>query len=135
MPARIFEHIKDRSILLVDDDESIRDSMSLYFLGRGVTIDTCETAEEGIRYLESRHYDIIITDYKLPGMDGLGFICHVRSKGLDCYIILMTAYGRDAVIEAAFELGADDCIVKPFNAASVTESLTRFAERRGWSPA
>ncbi len=125
----LFEKIKDLKILLIDDDESIRDSMKMFFLGEGICIDTEETAEEGIRVLEKKHYDIIITDYKLPGMDGLSFLQHIHTLCSDSFKILMTAYGSNDLLASAVGLGIDEYIEKPFTAKLIRGALTRYLEK------
>jgi CheY-like chemotaxis protein len=67
----IFCRIKNMKIQLVDDDEWIRDSLSLFFEAEGCNLLTFETAEEGMEAVKKQAYDIVISDYKLPGMDGL----------------------------------------------------------------
>ena len=125
----VFEDIKDKKILLVDDDESIRDSMSMFFLGEGIRIDTFETAEEGIDAAKKQHYDIIITDYHLPGMDGLTFLRRIRELCPDSFRILITAYGSRQVLAAATVLGADEYIEKPFTTKLITDALSRLAKK------
>jgi len=123
------EEIKDKKILLIDDDEGIRDSMKMFFLGEGLTIDTVETAEEGIDALAKQHYDIIITDSNLPGMDGLSFLKRIHNLCPDSFKILMTTYAKDLPAAAA-GLGVDDCIQKPFSAKIIKDSLTRILKAR-----
>jgi len=126
---RSFEEIRDKKILLIDDDESIRDSLKMFFLGEGIHIDTVETAEEGIHVLEKQNYDIIVTDYKLPGMDGLSFLKHISDLCPQAFKILMTAYGSDELLAAATETGVDGYLEKPFNARIFRHSLKRFGEK------
>jgi len=123
------EGIRDKKILLIDDDEGIRDSMKMFFLGEGLNIDTLETVEEGIDALAKRHYDIIITDSNLPGMDGLSFLKRIHDLCPVSFKILMTTYARDLPAAAA-GLGVDECIQKPFNAKIIRDSLIRLLERR-----
>ncbi|HVN70958.1 MAG TPA: response regulator [Desulfomonilia bacterium] len=126
----LFEEIRDKKILLIDDDETIRDSMSMFFLGEGIPIDTLETGEEGIKALEKQHYDIIITDYRLPGMDGLTFLRRIRELCPDSFRILITAYRSKEVLAAAARLGADEYIEKPFTTKLIKDALSRYVERR-----
>ena len=126
---RSFEEIKDKKILLIDDDESIRDSLKMFFLGEGIHIDTAETAEEGIHVLENHTYDIIVADYKLSGMDGLSFLKHVHELCPEAFKILMTAYGSSELLTEAAEAGVNEYIEKPFNAKIFRHSLKRFVER------
>ncbi len=124
-----FGEIRDKRILLIDDDETIRDSLKMLFLGEGIRIDTAETAEEGIHALEKRSYDIIVTDYKLPGMDGLTFLKRIRDLCPGAFKILMTAYGSSELLAASAEIGVDEYLEKPFNARIFRHSLKRFVEK------
>jgi len=103
--------------------------MKMFFLGEGLTIDTVETAEEGIEALAKQHYDIIITDSNLPGMDGLSFLKRIHDLCPGSFKILMTTYLKDLPAAAA-GLGVDECIQKPFSAKIIRHSLTRFLEAR-----
>ena len=64
-----FEQLKKYRTLLVDDDEFIRNSLRMVFNNKGCFLETAETAEEGLRILEEKKYDIIISDLRLPGID------------------------------------------------------------------
>jgi DNA-binding NtrC family response regulator len=125
----MFEAIKDMKILLVDDDESIRDSLSMFFLSEGIQIDTLETAEEGLEALKERHYDIIITDHRLPGMDGLTFLRHIKTLCPTAFKVLITAYGGYDMLMTAAELGVNEYIEKPFTTKLIKNALSKLMER------
>jgi DNA-binding NtrC family response regulator len=125
----MFEAIKDMKILLVDDDESIRDSLSMFFLSEGINIDTLETAEEGLEALKEKHYDIIITDHRLPGMDGLTFLRHIRTLCPTAFKVLITAYGGYDMLITAAELGVNEYIEKPFTTKLIKKALSKLMER------
>jgi DNA-binding NtrC family response regulator len=125
----MFEAIKDMKILLVDDDESIRDSLSMFFLSEGIHIDTLETAEEGLEALKDHHYDIIITDHRLPGMDGLTFLRHLQTLCPTTFKVLITAYGGYDMIITAAELGVNEYIEKPFTTKLIKNALSKLMER------
>lgn len=91
---------------------------------------TCETAEEGLEAIKSQNYDIIIVDYKLPGMDGLEFLKRVRGSHPQAMKILATAYRSDDLVSAAIQIGIEDFIEKPFTAKTFEESLWRLIEKR-----
>ena len=124
----LFSKLKKMKILLIDDDEWIRDSMSLFFEGEGCQLTTLETAEEGIKELKIHHYDIIIADYKLPGMDGLTFLERIHKFYPDALRILISAYGNEEVRNKAKSLGVQDFIEKPFSAKTIEESLSRLID-------
>ena len=72
--------LKDMQILLVDDDESIRSSTTYYFRKKTHAFLTVETAEEALKLIDSLKWDIIISDYQLPGMNGIAFLDIIGRK-------------------------------------------------------
>ena len=122
----IFDRIKNMKILLVDDDEWIRDSLRLFFEAEGCNLLTFETAEEGMEAVKQQAYDIVISDYKLPGMDGLEFLRRVKEKQPNAFEILITAYANCEIVKEADEIGVKDIIPKPFTSEDVETSLSRI---------
>jgi len=122
----VFDRIKNMKILLVDDDEWIRDSLSLFFEAEGCNLLTFETAEEGMEAVKQQVYDIVISDYKLPGMDGLEFLRRVKEKQPNAFEILITAYANCEIVKEADEIGVKDIIPKPFTSEDVETSLSRI---------
>jgi len=125
----MFSKLKDKKILLVDDDEWIRDSLSLYFGTEGCHMMTVETAEEGMELLKQQGYDIILIDYKLPGMDGLTFSKKIQEMYPDTKKILITAYKTKEVVSEARQIGIQDFIDKPFTIHTIEDSLSRLIQR------
>lgn len=125
----LFSKLRNKKILLVDDDEWIRDSLTLYFCSEGCQLLALETAEEGIELLKRENYDIIISDYKLPGMDGLTFSKKIQEIRPNSIRILITAYGSDEIVSEAMRIGIHDFIEKPFTAKTIEGSLSRLIER------
>jgi DNA-binding NtrC family response regulator len=126
----LFSKLKSMKILLIDDDEWIRHSMSVFFEFEGCRLQAFETAEEGMEALKGQTYDIIIADYRLPGMDGLEFVRRSQKTHPDAVRILITAYGSREVVADAYRLGIQDVIKKPFAIESIEESLCRLIEER-----
>ncbi len=126
----LFQKLRKMKMLLIDDDEWIRDSLSTYFDSEGCSLVALETAEDGLVALEDHSYDIIIADYRLPGMNGLEFLERADGKNLnrDPIKILITAYGSDQVLDEVNKLGIDDFIAKPFSTATIEASLCRLIE-------
>ncbi len=125
----LFSKLKKMRILLIDDDEWIRDSLSLYFEGEGCHLFALETAEEGIEALKGQNYDIIMVDYRLPGMDGLEFLKRIQKTQSHAMKVLITAYRSDEVVSEAFKMGIQDFIEKPFTTKTIEESLARLIEK------
>lgn len=95
-------------VLYVDDEPSLL-SMGKQFLERreGFSVDTCGTAAEALEALASREYDAIISDYQMPGMDGIELLKITRLKNHDIPFILFTGRGREEVVIEAINHGAD----------------------------
>ena len=115
--------------MLIDDDEWIRDSLGLYFEGEGCHLLALETAEEGIEALKEQHYDIIMVDYRLPGMDGLEFLRRIQKTQPNALKLLITAYKSEGVVSEALKIGIQDFIEKPFTTKTIEGSLTRLIEK------
>ncbi len=124
----LFTKLKKMKILLIDDDEWIRDSLHLFFESEGCHITVLEKAEEGMVELKEQAYDIIIADYRLPGMDGLEFLKRIKESYPEAMKILITAYGSKEVVSEAHRIGVQDFIEKPFTTNTIEESLSRLIE-------
>jgi DNA-binding NtrC family response regulator len=106
---------KKISILVVDDEESVRDSLSLWFTEDGYRVDCAENAKKALSILESDDFDIILTDLKMPGMDGLELLRRIRTLNKDSIIIVMTAFASVDTAVKALKDGAFDYVTKPFD--------------------
>ena len=116
-------------ILLIDDDEWIRDSLSLFFGREGCRLIAFETAEEAIEALAEQTYDVIIADYMLPGMDGLEFFGLIKKSHPRAWKILITAYGSKEVFSESRRLGVGEVVEKPFTTNTLEECVARLEER------
>ena len=100
----LFSKIREMKILLIDDDEWIRDSLSIFFEAEGCRVMALETAEEGLSAVEDQAFDLIIVDYKLPGLDGLEFLKRIHTSQAGAIKILITAYRNENVVSEAKKL-------------------------------
>ena len=125
------EALKTKKILLVDDDQSIRLSLFYYFGKKCAFFGVRETAEQALEHLEKEAYDIIICDYRLPGMDGLSFFQELHRLEIPVLKVLITAFGNLELAIEAIKIGVHDFILKPFNAHTVEQSLLRLIEKYG----
>ena len=103
------------SILIVDDEESVRDSLYNWFIEDGYDVGCTENAKEALSMIESRNFDIILADIKMPGMDGLEMHRRIRSLNKDAIVIIMTAFASVSTAVQALKDGAYDYITKPFD--------------------
>lgn len=102
-------------LLLVEDDNDIREITARRLRTEGYSVDTCTNGEDGQDYIEATDYDVVILDIMLPRRDGLAVLRNVRSRGINVPVLLLTA--RDAIEDrvSGLDAGADDYLVKPFS--------------------
>jgi len=122
----LFNNLQGKKTLLIDDDEWIRDSLTLLFESESCSLVALETAEEGIKALTKQSYDIIIVDYRLPGMNGLEFLEWIQDYNPDAVKILITAYSDKDLISRAQKIGVQDFIEKPFTSKAIHKSLSHL---------
>ena len=110
-----FNKLKKLKTLLVDDDELIRDSLKIAFSAKGCAMRVAESAEQGLKAISEEPFDIIISDLRLPGMNGLDFIKQAAVIQPDAIRFLITAYRDDHIISEAVRIGVNEFIEKPFS--------------------
>lgn len=103
------------SLLIVDDEESVRDSLYNWFIEDGYSVDYAENAKEALTMIESKNYDIILADIKMPGMDGLEMHRRIKSLNTNSIVIVMTAFASVETAVQALKDGAYDYVTKPFD--------------------
>lgn len=103
------------SILVIDDEASIRESLEVLLSLEGYTTAMAVDGEEGLRMLESNSYDLVLLDLAMPGQSGLEILPQIKVRQPDLPVIMITAYGTvDNVIEA-MRAGAENFIQKPWD--------------------
>ncbi|MBI4697395.1 MAG: sigma-54-dependent Fis family transcriptional regulator [Nitrospirae bacterium] len=102
-----------KSILIVEDEDTLRESLKRIFVKDGFHVDTAESAEKGVGLVDNNIYDIIISDIILPGIDGIEMLSKVRQVLPDQIFIVMTAYASLDTAIKALRAGAYDYIMKP----------------------
>jgi len=100
-------------VLVVDDEEKLRRVIELQLLAAGYDVEKAASAEEGLRLAERA--DLVLTDLKLPGMDGLELLAAIRRQNMQAPVIVMTAFGTIEVAVQAMKSGAVDFLLKPFS--------------------
>ena len=103
-----------RTILVVDDDERLRDLLVEYLTGRGFHVESVEDGETALSRLRQRGIDLVVLDIMLPGMDGLA-VCRELRGFSQVPVIMLTARGDETDRIVGLELGSDDYLAKPFN--------------------
>ncbi len=103
------------TILVVDDELLIRDLLYDFFSGQGWNIAVAEDGEKALELVQSRQIDLVLTDLKMPNMDGMTLSTEIKESHPDLPIMVMTAYPSVESAVQALRLKLDDYIVKPFN--------------------
>lgn len=103
------------SILIVDDEESVRDSLYNWFIEDDYRVAMAESAKGALSLLESDQFDIVLADIKMPGMDGLEMLRLIKSLRQETVVIMMTAFATVDTAVQALKDGAFDYVTKPFD--------------------
>ncbi|MCF7827314.1 MAG: response regulator [Candidatus Marinimicrobia bacterium] len=115
---------KPKSVLIIDDEQSIREVLVTYFEQQGYDVLTASDGRDGIAQFKSRPTNLVITDIVMPRVEGIETIRKIRKQSKSVKIIAMTGY-VDAYLREAITLGADDSIVKPFDSEQLNQVLHR----------
>src|SRR3979411_813440 len=118
-----------RSILIVDDEEPIRQVLTEGLGGHGYVGRAAADGEEALRELSERDYDAVVTDVRMPRMDGLSLVRAVQQVAPDVTVIVMSAYGSHDLALEAMKAGAYDYLGKPFRPDEVLLILRKAEER------
>jgi two-component system response regulator PilR (NtrC family) len=103
------------NLLIVDDEQSYRQLLKLVFGSEGHRVRTAENGREAVTLLAAEPADLIISDVRMPDMDGISLLRAARETNADIGFVLMTAFATVETARDAFKLGADDFIQKPFD--------------------
>ncbi len=117
------------SVLIVDDEERIRISLSGMLSDEGFSTQVCAAGEECLRLLDENSFDLVILDVMLPGRDGLDILREIRGKHADVRVIMMSGQADLAMAVEATKLGAVDFFEKPLNGDRVLLALKNLDER------
>ena len=115
--------------LLIDDNEIIRDTLTMVFAHKNCAIKAVATAEEGLCTLERERFDIIICDFSLPGINGAEFFSRVGATYPNTIKILISGFASQNEVAEALEMGVDAFLNKPFSILALQELLTSLADK------
>jgi two-component system NtrC family response regulator len=122
--------MKKSSILLIDDDDSLRRVIEFSLAEAGYKVQAAASGEEGLRLFGKEPFDAVITDITMPGMNGMEVLSRVRERDDTLPVILITAYGTIESAVLAMKQGAFDYITKPFNRDELRMTLDRALRMR-----
>jgi two-component system, OmpR family, alkaline phosphatase synthesis response regulator PhoP len=120
------------TVLVVDDEEDIRELVELNLSREGYSVLPCQTGEQALEQAASRLPDVIILDLMLPGMDGLEVCRRLKAdeRTRQIAVVMLTAKGEESDIVTGLELGADDYVTKPFSGKVLAARVRRLLRRQ-----
>lgn len=121
---------QDIGILVVDDEQIVRESLEGWFAEDGYRVETAASAQEALQKLQTGTWHILLVDIKMPGMDGLELQQRVKEIDENVVVIIMTAYASVETAVQALKEGAYDYITKPFDPDELAHIIRNAIERR-----
>jgi DNA-binding response OmpR family regulator len=116
-------------ILVVDDEGANRYSVSKTLQRVGYTVNDAASGEDALDMLDKQIYDVVLTDIRMPGLDGVELLRRIKEDAPDAIVILMTAYASLGTAVEALRLGAHDYLIKPSSSQDIRQSVARGVER------
>lgn len=114
-------------LLIVDDEEEIRKSLARHYEFEGYSVSTAKNGIEALKLMEESRFEVVITDIKMPEMDGLELLKAIKEHYPMTHTIVMTGYVTMENLLAAIRYGADTCIFKPFKNMEELDSAIEHA--------
>ncbi|MBD3381277.1 MAG: response regulator [candidate division Zixibacteria bacterium] len=118
------------SVLVIDDKDSIRKMLLQTLSAEGHEVNAAANGLEGIELSKKQRYDVVLTDLKMPDMDGISVLSAVKEENPDASVIVMTAYGTIETAVEAMKRGAFDFLTKPFDTDHLNVMINRAVENQ-----
>ncbi|HSQ15653.1 MAG TPA: response regulator, partial [Candidatus Binatia bacterium] len=119
---------KKVSIMVVDDEEIVRESLSGWLEEAGYHVEAVESGRTALERLPERAWDLMLVDLKMPGMDGIQLMDEVHKTAPEMLVIIMTAYATVDTAVKAMKKGAYDYFVKPFNPDDISLTIRKIVD-------
>jgi two-component system response regulator FlrC len=127
---RLYENLRGLKIALVEDDALLRDSLVLYFHSKGCVVSGFADAEAAIRSFKTDRPDIVISDYVMPGTDGMDLLRQVGVLHPAALRVLITGHPSPDLTREVTQAGIDEFILKPFSVEELEYALRRLMATR-----
>ena len=113
-------------ILVVDDEQSMREFLAILLEREGYYVAQAENAEVALKLLESDTYDLVVSDVSMPGLTGMALLERIKTTTPETAVLMITAYTTAEQAVEAMKLGAYDYIAKPFSPKELMDSVDRI---------
>ena len=117
-------------LLIVDDKEQMRDVLQKFLAAEGYQIETAANGKEALEKIAKQNFSLILSDIKMPGIDGDELLAEILKRDARAVVILMTAFGSIEAAVSAIKRGAADYISKPFQMDEVLLRIGRALKER-----
>lgn len=114
-------------ILLVDDEDHLQEVLGLLLELDGHQVTTAFSGEQAIEHSKEGKFDLVITDFKMPGMNGMDVVRSIKKENPDTAVVMITGYPTEDTEKEAQKLGVDDYIAKPFHMDKMREVIRRIS--------
>jgi DNA-binding NtrC family response regulator len=121
------------SVLVVDDDETVRKSYLRSLKGSDCVVEAVADGNEALRQMECRPFDVVMLDLRLPGMHGLSVLKAIKEKWPESEVVVITGYPSVETAKDAIRLGAYDYIAKPVGPSDVIRATSAAMMQKKWS--
>ncbi|RRS32862.1 MAG: chemotaxis protein CheY [Epsilonproteobacteria bacterium (ex Lamellibrachia satsuma)] len=118
-------------IVIIEDEEDILELIEYHLSKEGYAVTGFLSTENVEQFLEEESPSLMLVDRNLPGMEGSGFVSHIRKAGYDIPVIFLTAKDQEADLEEGFEAGGDDYMTKPFRPKELLLRVKALLKRSG----
>ncbi|MBQ7574112.1 MAG: response regulator transcription factor [Clostridia bacterium] len=118
-------------ILIVEDEKRLAEALEHILKKNNYTVDVVYDGEDGLDYIESGIYDVVVLDNMLPKMNGVDILREIRREGMDVPVIMLTALGEISDKVRGLDAGADDYLAKPFDTDELLARIRALGRRRG----
>jgi len=130
MSKQISKQNRPDKILVVDDKEQMREVLRKFLAAEKYVVETAENAVEALKKFDETRFDVVLSDIKMPGMDGTELLDEILKNDAQTIVILMTAFGSIEAAVAAIKRGAADYVSKPFQMDDVLFRISRVLKER-----
>ncbi|MCA9436192.1 MAG: sigma-54-dependent Fis family transcriptional regulator, partial [Candidatus Omnitrophica bacterium] len=117
-------------VLIVDDEENLCRILSLVLKDEGFEIEVANDGQSAVGLIDKNAYDCILTDVRMPELDGLALLREAKKRDPDQAVIVMTAYGNVQLAQEVMRAGAFDYVIKPFDNDELVRTIARAVELR-----
>lgn len=119
----------NEKILLVDDEQGIRNVLKIYLQDAGFDVSTADDGKKAAEKINTQSFDIVLTDIRMPGMDGISLLKHIKRETPDTEVIMITGHGEFKLAIESLKLDAVDFISKPIDNDALEIALKRARDR------